>query len=372
MGSGSSIPNSVAKMKLMSGAVANGSALLKMGALAAASNAAAGARRDLDDVLSAAIPRYTSQDTSLVVFGSLARGEWTSGSDLDWTYLIDGQANSDHLIIAQEIQRVLNEHRERFRPPGQTGTFGNMAFSHDIIHQIGGQHDTNRNTTQRILLLLESGAIGKDDGAYERVILGVINRYLVEDTHLLTRDSKSYRVPRFLLNDIVRFWRTMAVDFASKQRDRAGQGWGLRNAKLRMSRKLIFASGLLVCFSCNLDSELQAKISTEQSDIRLNLVRHIRDHVKLTPLEILASAMERYDIPETTATEFFSAYAEFLKVLDDSNSREALESLRAAESRTDPTFQRLTEISRAFERALDCIFFESKYFAPLTRKYGLF
>jgi hypothetical protein len=189
---------------------------------------------------------------------------------------------------------------------------------------------------------------------------------------LLTRDSKSYRVPRFLLNDIVRFWRTMAVDFASKQRDRAGQGWGLRNAKLRMSRKLIFASGLLVCFSCNLDSELQAKISTEKSDIRLNLVRHIRDHVKLTPLEILARAMERYDIPETTAAEFFSAYAEFLKVLDDSNSREALESLRAPESRTDPMFQRLTEISRAFERALDCIFFESKYFAPLTRKYGLF
>ena len=45
----------------------------------------------------------------------------------------------------------------------------------------------------------------------------------------------------------------MAVDFASKQRDRAGEGWGLRNAKLRMSRKLIFASGLLVCFSANLD-----------------------------------------------------------------------------------------------------------------------
>ena len=104
------------------------------------------------------------------MFGSLARGEWTSGSDLDWTYLIDGGANSDHLFIAQRIQRLLEENKAKFRPPSPTGTFGNMAFSHDIIHQIGGQNDTNKNTTQRVLLLLESCAIGKRTDAHERVI----------------------------------------------------------------------------------------------------------------------------------------------------------------------------------------------------------
>src|SRR5437868_9625673 len=103
-------------------------------------------RAKLDGLLSKQIPRYASEDTSLVVFGSLARGEWTSGSDLDWTYLIDGQANSDHLRIAQKINRLV---RERFIGPGATGTFGNLAFSHELIHQIGGQNDTNKNTTQR-------------------------------------------------------------------------------------------------------------------------------------------------------------------------------------------------------------------------------
>ena len=209
-------------------------------------------REELDSLLSQELGKYASEDTSLVVFGSLARGEGTSGSDLDWTYLIDGQANSDHLRIAQKINRLV---RERFSGPGATGTFGNLAFSHELIHQIGGQNDTNKNTTQRILLLLESAPIGNRTQAYDRVILGIINRYLEEDTHLLSHDSSRYRVPRFLLNDIVRFWRTMAVDFASKQRDREGSGWGLRNAKLRMSRKLIFASGLLVCFSASLDPE---------------------------------------------------------------------------------------------------------------------
>lgn len=330
-------------------------------------------REELDKLLSSEIPGYTSEDTSVVVFGSLARGEWTSGSDLDWTYLIDGGANSDHLLIAQRIQRLLEDNAEEFQPPGPTGTFGNMAFSHDIIHQIGGQNDTNKNTTQRILLLLESSAIGRRTDAYDRVIRAVINRYLEEDNrHLLTHDLKKYRVPRFLLNDIVRFWRTMAVDFASKQRDRGGKGWGLRNAKLRMSRKLIFASGLLVCFSANLDPELQEKISTDESDIKLRLINHIRDYVRLTPLDILKRSMKQYAVPQSIEKELFGAYAEFLKVLNDDESREALKNLRANDSRSDPTFGQIRKISAAFEHALDHIFFENKQIAPLTRKYGVF
>jgi len=331
---------------------------------------AARVRASLDELLSNEIPAYASDDTSLVVFGSLARGEWTSGSDLDWTYLIDGQANSDHLKISQKIQTTLE--KAGFVPPGATGTFGNMAFSHDVIHQIGGQHDTNRNTTQRILLLLESYPIGARTEAHERVLRGVVSRYLEEDTHPLTHDSKRYRVPRFLLNDIVRFWRTMAVDFASKQRDRAGKGWGLRNAKLRMSRKLIFASGLLVCFSANLDLALQSEISTGKNDIKIKLASHIRNQLKSTPLEILAGSMEKYGVPGDTANQLFAAYAEFLQLLDDRRARESLSNLRSENSRTDAAFQKVRRFGDSFEQALDKIFFENASIAPLTRKYGVF
>lgn len=327
-------------------------------------------RARLDEILSKEIPAYTSDDTSLVVFGSLARGEWTTGSDLDWTYLIDGQANSDHLRISQKIEAALE--KAKFVRPGATGTFGNMAFSHDIIHQIGGQHDTNRNTTQRILLLLESLPIGSRSDAHDRVVRAVVSRYLEEDTHPLTHDSKKYRVPRFLLNDIVRFWRTMAVDFASKQRDRAGKGWGLRNAKLRMSRKLIFASGLLVCFSANLDPLLQSQISTGKNDIKVKLVSHIRSLLRASPLEILAGAMEQYGISERIARQLFNAYAEFLGLLDDKPTRDALNSLRSENSRTDEAFKKVRQFGSSFEQALDHIFFENASIAPLTRKYGVF
>ena len=333
-------------------------------------------RDELDRLLTSKIGKYASEDSSVVVFGSLARGEWTLRSDLDWTYLIDGEANSDHLHIGHKIQEVIDQHPDLFRPPGQTGTFGNLAFSHELIHQIGGQYDTNKNTTQRILLLLESATIGTNTQAHDRVVRGVINRYLEEDTHLLAQDSKSYRVPRFLLNDIVRFWRTMAVDFASKQRDRRGKGWGLRNAKLRMSRKLIFASGMLVCFSATFDPALQSKISTDNSSendaIKLNLVNYIRDLVRLTPLEILSKTIRFCSVSSHSMDALFSAYAEFLKMLGDEETRKALDALRAKDSRTDKTFQKVREISAQFEKALDEIFFENLRLAPLTRKYGVF
>jgi hypothetical protein len=164
----------------------------------------------------------------------------------------------------------------------------------------------------------------------------------------------------------------MAVDFASKQRDRGGEGWGLRNAKLRMSRKLIFASGLLVCFGVNLDPKLNRRISTDEDVIKLNLAKYIRDEVSSTPLEILANAMNQHAVPQTIAKELFGGYAEFLKLLDDKKSREALEEVRSADSRTDPTFKRVRKISESFEHALDHIFFKNRRIAPLTHKYGVF
>ena len=130
--------------------------------------------------------RITSSDADVVVFGSLARKEWTSGSDVDWTLLIDGQATPQHRRIAQSIAHTIGKTQYKGKglpSPGATGIFGSMAFSHDIIHHIGGQTDTNKNTTQRILLLLESASLRpKTDvhgiGAHERVVRAVLDRHL--------------------------------------------------------------------------------------------------------------------------------------------------------------------------------------------------
>ncbi len=97
-----------------------------------------------------------------------------------------------------------------------------MVFSHDIVHHIGGEDDTNQNLTRRVLLLLESHALGRDE-AHRRVVRHLLNRYLLEDRGFW-RGSGAW-IPRFLQNDSARYWRTMAVDFAYKvRRETEGAG----------------------------------------------------------------------------------------------------------------------------------------------------
>jgi hypothetical protein len=59
--------------------------------------------------------------------------------------------------------------------PGATGTFGGMAFSHELFHCIGGQDDTNKNLTLQMPLLLQSTSIG-DDEPRQMVIRAILKR----------------------------------------------------------------------------------------------------------------------------------------------------------------------------------------------------
>lgn len=322
----------------------------------------------LNELLITGREKFGSEDTSIVVFGSLARQEWTSKSDLDWVLLIDGQAHPEHLDVSQRIAHKLSGAKFS-APPGPTGTFGNMAFSHELIHQIGGEHDTNKNTTRRLLLLLESLPIGSAD-AYNRVVSVTISRYFEEDTNLLTADGRNFRVPRFLLNDMVRFWRTMAVDFAAKMREREAQGWALRNVKLRMSRKLIFVSGVLACLSCNREEVPQGAEPEQCLDL---LVKHLKKYVSITPLETIAEAMLRYEVSSRTAQRVFDSYDTFLEVLNDENKRESLKSLAPEQWQSDKLFNEMREVSHEYQKGLVDLFFnENDDLSGLMKEYGVF
>lgn len=309
-------------------------------------------------------------DASVVVYGSLARQEWTQQSDVDWTLLVDGPADPAHLRAAKDIERRLEE--GRYNKPGPTGVFGNMTFSHDLFNKIGGSEDTNENTTQRILLLLESRSLN-DGEAYNRVIDLILGRYLEDDRGLLY-GSQPHKVPRYLVNDIVRYWRTIAVDFVDKQRGRGGRGWALRNAKLRLSRKLIFVAGLLTCFSCDLWSPAEARqalTGTQRSTAPM--ARHLREMVARTPLQILAQALLCLGSPPETARGLLDPYDAFLAILDDQDKRAHLSGLDPDHLSGDGLFIEVSRLGRRFQEALVRFFFrEHERLSELTMIYGVF
>ncbi len=256
--------------------------------------------------LSELFTRRSGSDTSVVVFGSVARFEVTSGSDTDWILLVDGSAAPEHKRQEAEVEQALASNG--YIKPGQSGIFGKFVSSHDLIHKIGGEDDLNSNTTRRVLLLLESLPFGGRE-AYDRVRRQILRRYL-EDDRGLTHSSGKVRVPRFLLNDFTRYWRTIPVDFVYKQVADRDKKWALRNAKLRMSRKLVFAAGLLRCFFCNLDESAaiaRKELQSPGRNVSL-MLEYLEDQLKLSPLDTVAKACLDLTIKDETAMDIFESY----------------------------------------------------------------
>jgi hypothetical protein len=280
--------------------------------------------------------------------------------------MIDGRADSRHLKIVHSLKSKLEG--AKFRVPGPTEVFGGLVFSHDLIHAIGGDEDTSKNMTRRLLLLLESVSIDAHESrqVHNRIVNGILSRYVEEDASFVTGNQRKNRIPRFLLNDVVRFWRTMAVDYANKYRARAGSKWALRNIKLRMSRKLLFISGLFMCISWSL-GHYEAD---DQKLVVQRLVSHLRDWTERPPLESLATIVEAY-APSLT-TDVFDAYDSFLALLGDEEKRKLLEQLDPDEAYGSDVFLEARRVATNFDEALIKLLFGSNDVTQLAQKYGVF
>jgi predicted nucleotidyltransferase len=147
--------------------------------------------RNKRDELRGLIASECSADSNLVVYGSMAREEMTSDSDLDWTLLLDKPVDPADLSTTQRIASKLSA--AKFVEPGKTNIFGTMTSSHSLVHDICGHDDTNANTTRRILLLIES-YVPSSREAYDRVRRHILYRYVEDDYgHSLEAAKQPYR-----------------------------------------------------------------------------------------------------------------------------------------------------------------------------------
>jgi hypothetical protein len=294
--------------------------------------------------------RKIPDDMSVVVVGSWARGELTEGSDDDWAVLVArpfGDYDADAVRAMAIAQAELGGDD---KAPGSQAVFG-VPFDIDgLVDNIGLDADTNRNLTRRMLLLLESRELaGHIHDTCWQMVLG---RYL-------QFSIKNNRPPRFLLNDLVRYWRTICVDFEGKH---AGAGtedpkWITRNAKLRTSRKLLFAGGLLPILLCHL----------RNAD---DMQRFLTVWLTAPPSDRLAAAFLHYDaVDEGVRT--FAAYDRWIGIMQAREKRDELKRLRAATRDESELWQEIRGIGEELQRGLNALLFDTPL-RNLAPQYAIF
>lgn len=257
------------------------------------------------------------RNATVVLTGSWGRHEVMSESVDDFMIVFESPAREGARSSVEQVAQILGG-----PAPGAEDIFGKPVALEDLREKIGRDEDTNANLTRRMLFILESVAVCGAD-VHARARLALISGYLAANV-------KDYRPPRFLLNDLIRYWRTIAVDFESKMRDRSGEGWGLRNAKLRLSRKALFAGGLLPVLDC-------------YRYPAADMLEYLDERMSVPPLDRIADAFVDHGAPDA-GVRALHAYDEFLAILDDDNQRSQLSALGMDESPESQLFTRIAEL----------------------------
>ncbi|STR03367.1 Nucleotidyltransferase domain [Kingella potus] len=197
--------------------------------------------------------------------GSLARLEATEKSDLD-IFIIGEDADNynygkiDEIKIFSELIKINME--LKFPEFSNDGEFLKIFKYNEVEKIIGSPNDDHHNWfTARMLLILESKCLYNEE-KYNELIGRIIKFYLRDKSK---KDFKLY----FLLNDILRFWRTLCLNYEVSRTQQ--KKWEKKNISLKFSRRLtVFATIIYICvFQINSEDRLLEMIKKTPLD-RLN------------------------------------------------------------------------------------------------------
>lgn len=239
---------------------------------------------------------------NLVIYaaGSYARGEASEHSDIDLFFVHNDVGtppiDEPRLKGLRAMSAVISEMEEglEFPPPSNDGQFFNILQLSDILRHLGGGEDDYRNNfTARMLLLLESTpAFGEED--YAVLVDKVIDSYLRDyEDH-----SEDFR-PTFLVNDILRYWKTLCLNYEHK-RNQMNEATKIKhkikNFKLGFSRMATCYAAIALLASYN---------SVEKADLV--------GITKLTPLERFLMLADRVPATKLLLRDALAEYAWFLE-----------------------------------------------------------
>lgn len=282
-------------------------------------------RADFEETLSGSDYR---DKITIVTVGSYGRHEASEESDLDLYILFDSDRKPEE-AIADEIEAIkLVQDRHVANSAGDTGTFGHDACIqfNDIVSNIGGEKDNNKLTTRRLLFLLEGTWLFGEARfhQYRRELLGCY----------IDQSDKDGKLSRFLLNDIIRYYRTITTDFEHKVTTQQ-KDWGLRQVKLRFSRKILYFGGIIAV----------AETSALSQDQKLAGLERWFNFAGLERIYEAGPSLAETD-------EVLSLYNGFLNTLSNAENRAQLKQLERANRDECELYSQLRDDSQKLSQAL--------------------
>ena len=172
-----------------------------------------------------------------------------------------------------------------------------------MLEHLGSPKDDWSNYfTLRMLMLLESECL-LGDAVYDQIMRRIVRSYYRDYP-----DHQSSFEPWFLVNDIMRFWKTLLLNYENRRNQNPPDGHPdseseinktkqkVRNYKLKYSR-------MTICFSTI------AALGTYQSPVN---EQDVVDLMKLTPQERLQLVSERRPQAAPLVDSILESYAWFL------------------------------------------------------------
>ncbi len=242
---------------------------------------------------------------SVYATGSYGRLEAWSGSDLDVFFLYDGADTSERFPFTTFVRVCarLVEAAEEMGFPAFTGggRYLEVQYVTEMERQLGGPRDDSLNAfTARMLLLLESRPL-HDDEIYGRLLERIIGFYYRD-----FEDHADTFVPVFLVNDILRFWRTLTLNYEHKRlalRDLTGDELALKKADSAVKNYKLKVSRLATCFS------MVANLSQEPAPVSADRVLEL---CRMTPADRFERLRGHNREGDMRIDELVNLYEEFL------------------------------------------------------------
>jgi predicted nucleotidyltransferase len=261
-----------------------------------------------------------SLEISLFGAGSIGRKEIGAKSDLDIFIIADKSIGSlDKYKLFAKIIEINN--RLSFPDFSNDGQFLKIHELESMIKALGSPNDDSENFfTARMLLILEG--IPLCNGNYfEKHLNAIVSNYFRDAS-----DHNSDFRPLFLLNDLLRYWRTLCLNY-EQIRNRQDRPWRKKNINLKFSRMLtVFATVLALI-------------------VRKTDVETFKYLCRMTPLERLANALDTLDATDLhdRFQQFLDDYEFFLSLKEQENIEQKIMADPTIKARIDSAAERFSD-----------------------------